>query len=90
VADGTPVRAFDLPTTPLSSARLLGTVSDPSNILNPPFFRRSINDAMIGTANLVANPLSNQPFFVDTTVPSSLKKIPTAEANWRDIGSNLE
>jgi hypothetical protein len=91
VVDGTPVRAFDLPTTPTSSARLLGTVSDPSSSLQfTPFFRRSINNAMIGTANLKANPLHNQQFFVDTLVPSSLKKIPTAEANWQDINSNLE
>jgi hypothetical protein len=94
VIDGTPVRAFDQPTTPLSSARLLGTVSDQSNTLqNSPFFRSSINAAMIGTASLRSpNPNNFQkPFFVDTTVPNSLKEITTpGAANWWEISSNLE
>jgi Divergent InlB B-repeat domain len=88
VVNGTLVKAFDLPTT--ITPRTLGTVSDTGLLQFAPFFRKSINNGMIGTANLVANPLSNQPFFVDTTVSSSLVKIPTAAANWRDVGSNLE
>ena len=88
VVNGTLVKAFDSPTT--ITPRTLGTVSDTGLLQFAPFFRKSINNGMIGTANLAANPLFNQPFFVDTTVPSSLVKIPTVAANWRDIGSNLE
>ena len=91
VVNGTTVKAFDQPTTPTSSARLLGTVSDPANLLQfTPFFRDSVNDAMMGFANLLANPLLNQPFFVDTTVPNSLTKIqtPAPSARWDDVSGN--
>ena len=85
IANGTTVKAFDLPTT--VTPRELGTVSDPANLLQfAPFFREAFNDAMIGTANLAANPLLNQPFFVDTTVPNSLAKVTTpASAQWDEV-----
>jgi hypothetical protein len=85
VVNGTTVKAFDQPTT--VTPRELGTISDPTNLLQfAPFFRESINDAMIGTANLAANPLLNQPFFVDTTVPNSLAKVTTpVSAQWEEV-----
>jgi Divergent InlB B-repeat domain len=66
----------------------IGTVSDPTGRLEGgPFFNSSsafsTNAAMIGFAGLSANPTFYQPFFVDTTVPNSLKEITTpGAANW--------
>ena len=85
LANGSVVKAFSSPTT--LSPVTLGTVSDPSNLLQfAPFFRRSIDNASIGFANLLANPLFKQPFFVDTTL-NSLTKIttPGSPAHWEEI-----
>lgn len=82
-ANGALVQKLDSPTgTPVT----LGTVSDPTTqFQSTPFFNNSDNSALLGFANLLANPANTQPFFVDTAVVGSLTKIPVpASAPWAD------
>jgi hypothetical protein len=77
-------------TSPTGTPVTIGTVSDPTNLLSsPPFFQESDSTALLGFAQLLANPANTQPFLANTTV-NSLTKIttPGAAAPWREIGTD--
>ena len=83
-ANGALVQKLDSPTgTPVT----LGTVSDPTNLLQfAPFFFESMDSGLLGFSTLQANPANTQPFFVDTAVVGSLTKIPVpAAAPWVEL-----
>jgi Divergent InlB B-repeat domain len=77
-------------TSPTGSAVPIGTVSDPTSLLQSGgFFDSSVNGVILGYLNFAANPTNRQPFLVDTTL-NTLTKIttPGAPTAWRAISSN--
>ena len=66
----------------------LGTVGNSPALQNLPFFKTSLDSAMVGFGQLQGS-TNTQPFFVDTTVLNSLVQVttPGTPARWEDFSN---
>ena len=85
-ANGSVVKVATSPTGP---AATIGTVSDPTNLLQgSPFFGVSVDGSILGLVNLTANQANRQPFLADTTLNSLTKITTPVVAPWDVISGN--
>ncbi|MDP2384516.1 MAG: hypothetical protein Q8N00_17175 [Nitrospirota bacterium] len=77
-------------TSPTGTRVTIGTVSDPTNLLqSPPYVQELDSVALLGFSRFLANPNTTQPFFVDATFTSLTKIItPGLPAEWEEVGGN--